>query len=1015
MPRRIEVGVRPGFDDAAGGKLVRRIRDHLGIDVADARVIDVYTVDAAVGDDDLRALAASALADPVIQEFAVGDPLPGQWDRAIEVALRPGVTDNVGRTATEALALQIGRAPSQGEAVYHSRQYRFLGIRPADLPAGVADHAAVIAGLLHNPLIETCRIAGHGHEHEPGNAGPAFPPVVPRVALQHRPEVRAHDLDRSDADLARMSQDNVWALSVAEMRTVRDHFARPDVREARRREGLGPEPTDVEMECIAQTWSEHCKHKIFDARIRYRGPDGSECVVDSPFKTFIRGTTEQVRRAKGEADPCISVFDDNAGVVRFLPDWHLVFKVETHNSPSALDPYGGALTGIVGVNRDPFGTGMGARLFCNTDVFCFAPPDFRGDLPPRLLHPLRVLDGVREGVEHGGNKSGIPTVNGSVVFHERFLGKPLVYCGTGGIMPVEAAGREAHRKYHRPGDSIVMVGGRIGKDGIHGATFSSEELHEGSPATAVQIGDPITQKRMTDFLLIARDRGLYSAITDNGAGGLSSSVGEMARRTGGAEIDLADAPLKYPGLDPWEILLSEAQERMTVAAPPSDLPAFLDLAGRMGVPATPLGRFTDDGFFRVRYAGKTVGLLDMEFLHEGVPRMDLEAVWGAGAPAGGTGTGTGTGAGAGMDLGDALERVLARYNVCSKHYFVRQYDHEVQGGSVVKPLVGARGTGPSDAAVVRPVLASWRGVAVGHGVAPKYADLDARSMAGSAVDEGIRNVVAVGADPGTIVGLDNFCWPDPIPSARNPDGGHKLAQLVRACEALREVCLAFGVPLISGKDSMKNDYHHGDVRISVPPTLLFTAIGQLDDARKAVTMDFKRSGDAVYVAGRTTAEMGGSEYFGLLGIAGGVPPDVRPEEGARIARALHRAIREAIVTACHDCSDGGLAIALAECAFAGDAGVEADLRPLAADGADRDDVLLFSESNHRFVASIRQGSEAAFERIMAGLPCRLVGRVTSDRRVRIVGLEGAAVVDRDTRELEAAWRRPLDLAGEDAR
>ena len=380
----------------------------------------------------------------------------------------------------------------------------------------------------------------------------------------------------------------------------------------------------------------------------------------------------------GDKDYCLSVFKDNAGVISFDDEWNLVFKVETHNSPSALDPYGGALTGIVGVNRDPFGTGMGSRLIFNTDVFCFAPPDFQGRIPPRLLHPRRVFEGVREGVEHGGNKSGIPTVNGAVVFDDRYLGKPLVYCGTAGIMPSKINGRPSHIKQARSGDRIVMTGGRIGKDGIHGATFSSEELHEGSPVSAVQIGDPITQKRMTDFLLIARDRGLYTSITDNGAGGLSSSVGEMARESGGARLALNRAPLKYPGLQPWEILLSEAQERMTVAVPPEKLKEFLELAATLDVQATDLGEFTDDGLFSVMWEDRTIALLPLDFLHQGLPRMTLTAKWDQPTypePSFESAT----------DLTHDLLRLMSRWNICSKERLIRQYDHEVQAGTVIKP------------------------------------------------------------------------------------------------------------------------------------------------------------------------------------------------------------------------------------------------------------------------------------------------------------------------------------------
>ena len=486
------------------------------------------------------------------------------------------------------------------------------------------------------------------------------------------------DLDCPDEALIRISQERVLALSLEEMRILRDYLKNGAVLARRKEVGLGARMTDAELECLAQTWSEHCKHKIFNARIVYDDGEGRLSEIDSLFSTCIKRSTREIRERMGADDWCLSVFSDNAGIIRFNDDWNLVFKVETHNSPSALDPYGGALTGIVGVNRDPFGCGKGAKLIFNTDVFCFAPPDYDKPLPKRILHPRRIYEGVREGVEHGGNKSGIPTVNGCLVFDERYLGKPLVYCGTGGIMPARLNGEPTHTKEIRPGDLVVMTGGRIGKDGIHGATFSSEELHEGSPVTAVQIGDPITQKKMTDFLLVARDRGLYRAITDNGAGGLSSSVGETARLSGGCEIDLKKAPLKYPGLNPWEILISESQERMTLAVAPETIGEFLDLARKMDVEATVLGLYTDTGWFHIRYGEETVVYLDMDFLHDGLPQMSLRAAWTPPSHAEPDFPEP-------VDMGEALKAMLGRLNICSKESVVRQYDHEVQGGASSSP------------------------------------------------------------------------------------------------------------------------------------------------------------------------------------------------------------------------------------------------------------------------------------------------------------------------------------------
>jgi phosphoribosylformylglycinamidine synthase len=643
---------------------------------------------------------------------------------------------------------------------------------------------------------------------------------------------------------------------------------------------------------------------------------------------------------------------------------------------------------------------MGSRLIFNVDTFCFADPFYEGDLPPRLLHPRRIYEGVGRGVEHGGNKCGIPTVNGAVVFDDRFLGKPLVYCGTAGILPRSLRGEPSHVKRARPGDLVVMAGGRIGKDGIHGATFSSEELHEGSPATAVQLGDPITQKRLYDFLLMARDDGLYRSITDNGAGGLSSSVGEMAEQAGGATLHLERAPLKYAGLNPWEILVSESQERMTVAVPPPQIDEFQRLAKEMRVESTVLGEFTEDPVFHVQYAGKTVGYLPMEFLHEGLPVMELTARWEKPVheepdfccP---------------PDLTDELMAVLGRLNVCSKESIVRRYDHEVQGGSVVKPFVGVANDGPSDAAVVRPLLDSFEGVVTANGICPRYSDIDTYWMAAAAVDEAVRNAVAVGADLDHLAGLDNFCWCDPVQSEKTPDGEYKLAQLVRANEALHDFTIAYGVPLISGKDSMKNDYHVGGTKISIPPTLLFSVIGRVADVRRCVTMDAKLPGDLVYVLGVTRPELGGSEYWAAKGFVGNSLPRVPVEESLLTYRALEHAIREGLVASCHDCSDGGLAVSLAETAFAGGLGLAADLAAAPNEGATRDDELLFSESQSRFVVTVHPAHAEAFEALVADRPAARVGEVTSEPQLVLKGLAGGVVARAHIRVLKKAWQSPL--------
>jgi phosphoribosylformylglycinamidine synthase II len=787
------------------------------------------------------------------------------------------------------------------------------------------------------------------------------------------------------------------------MKVIQAHYRNPAVIAERSKVGLAAKPTDAELEAIAQTWSEHCKHKIFSGTIEYIDENGNREEIRSLFKTFIQGTTKTVREQLGERDFCLSVFKDNAGVIRWNDDWSLVFKVETHNSPSALDPYGGALTGIVGVNRDPFGTGKGSKLIFNTDVFCFASPFYDKPLPSRLLHPRRIYEGVVEGVEHGGNKSGIPTVNGSIVFDDRFAGKPLVFCGTAGLMPATINGAPAHEKFIRPGDLIVMTGGRIGKDGIHGATFSSEELHEGSPVTAVQIGDPITQKRMTDFLIRARDKGLYNFITDNGAGGLSSSIGEMSGECGGCRMDLSKAPLKYPGLDPWEILISEAQERMSLAVPPEHIDEFIAMARRFGVEATILGEFTDSGYFHIMYGDRTIAYLPMDFLHGGLPPMQMRGVWEVKRheePA----------LEVKQDYAADLKQLLGSLNICSKESVVRRYDHEVQGGSVVKPFTGVANDGPSDAAVIRPVLDSFEGVVVSHGICPRYSDIDAYHMTANAIDEALRNYVAVGGSLDLVAGLDNFCWCDPVQSDKTPDGEYKMAQLVRSNKALYDYCVAFGIPLISGKDSMKNDFWDGNVKISIPPTLLFSVIGKIDDIRTAVTMDAKRPGDIVYLLGKTGYELGGSEYMALKGLVGNSVPQVNTAKALPRYRALHRAISQGLVASCHDLSDGGLAVALAETAFAGGFGIVAELSRVLWSGDEAlkgDAALLFSESASRHLVTVRPENREAFESVMAANCFSSIGVVTEEGRVTVTGLSGTRVIDAGIDELKQAWQSPL--------
>jgi len=949
--QRIAVSFKEPFPDPLAGRLQRAASGFFHLDVSGVLVKKVYTILSEVTPEEAKRIAEGPLADAVTEKAELNPPPEPGFDWAVEVGLKAGVTDNCGRTAQLAIEDFIGKKLAPHQAVRFSTQYLFKGSLSEEQVKKLAFE------LLANPVIETVRLCrGRG--------------------------VESISLDLSDAELLELSRSRCLALSLEELQTIKRHYQKSEVQKEREEFGLPSCPTDLELEALAQTWSEHCKHKIFNAKIRYEGE-----VIDSLFKSCIRKATEELRE---KCPWLVSVFTDNAGIIRFTDRFNLAFKVETHNSPSALDPYGGALTGILGVNRDILGAGRGARLLANTDIFCFAPPDHSEPLPKGLLHPKRVFEGVRLGVEHGGNKSGVPTVNGAILFDKRYLGKPLVYCGTVGIMPAKVGGVATHLKEILPGDRIVVAGGRTGKDGIHGATFSSLELDEASPTSAVQIGDPFTQKKLQDFLLEARDAELYRTLTDNGAGGFSSSVGEMAELSGGCELHLDRAPLKSEELRPWEILVSESQERMTLAVPEEKLEALFALAERHEVELAAIGEFTESGKFHLLFKGETVALLDLKFLHGGVPQMELEARFEPKRqkefklPP--------------LDCKEALQKVLASYNVCSKEAVVRQYDHEVQGGSALKPMTGKENDGPSDAALVRPIECMEEGVAVvvACGICPKFSDWDCYWMAASAIDEALRNVVAVGGDPASVAILDNFCWPDPVGDPQ------KTAQLVRANRALYDFATAFETPIISGKDSMKNDFRSGEVKISVPPTLLISAIGKMEDVEKAVSMDVKAAGDLVYAVGLTRKELGGSELALAYGIEGGAAPIVAAAEAKAGFSALHSAIVEELVASCHDCSDGGLAAALAESAFAGGLGMELELEKLPCEGELSVIEKLFSESNSRFVVTVAPEQKGRFEKVMEKSVYGCIGRVVEEGRFVVKG-----VLEAELAELKEAWQGGL--------
>lgn len=954
---RFEVFNRPGFADVHGNKVLDQIREAGVRGVEAVQSAKVYLIEADFDKDFARRLGAELLADPVCEEFYLGrSKAPAGLAKAtlIEVHLKSGVTDPVAESVMSAIADMGGKA----EVVRTARKVVLLG----DVSAKAID--VIAKRVLANDCIEVCLI---GDQAEPPS--PHLAPYA--LNLVHWP-IR----DLSDEQLVALSKQKDLFLSLVEMQTIQRYFR-----------DQGREPTDVELESVAQTWSEHCVHKTLKSSVDMT-LDGQPVHFDNLLKETVFKATHDLAKPW-----CISVFSDNAGVVEFDEDSAVCFKVETHNHPSALDPYGGAATGIGGVIRDPMGTGLGARPVANTDVFCFGPPDKRPDqIPKGILHPKRIMKGVVAGVRDYGNRMGIPTINGAIYFDDRYLGNPLVYCGNIGIMDRSKCVKQPQKDH-----LIVVVGGRTGRDGIHGATFSSGQMtheHETIFSHAVQIGNAITEKKMLDVLVQANEAGLYEAITDCGAGGLSSAVGEMGADLG-AEVDLDKVPLKYAGLSYTEIWISEAQERMVIAVRPDRWDRLKKLFDGENVEATAIGRFTGDKKLHLRYQGRQVGEMDMDFLHDGVPRYSRKGVWNRpqlsepSLPEKQT-------------YQDDLLAVLSCYNVASKEWVIRQYDHEVQAGSVVKPLTGAAHDGPSDAAVFRPKVHSNRAVAVSCGMNPLYGDIDPYWMALAGIDEAIRNLICVGARFDRIALLDNFCWGN----CAKPE---VFGSLVRAAQACYDGAMAFGAPFISGKDSLNNEFACEDGRtLGIPPSLLISAISLVDDAARCITMDLKAPGNLLFVVGLTRNELGGSHYYRTQGHVGAHVPKVDLNKGPRIAARVAQAIRDGLVQSCHDCSEGGLAVALAEMAFAGGYGIEADLRGLPkAEDAVRIDVQLFSESTSRYVVEVEPQHFDAFARRMLNLPFGQIGRVTGEPRLAVRAGGNKVVLDADLAALKQAWQRPL--------
>ena len=959
----------------------------------------LYLLSGSLDASHVERLTNQLLLDPVIQQARILDTGSGQQERdgvdsgyIVDVFFHPGVTDTLAESVLTG-AQMLGIEGLQ--QVETGRRYIL------DQRLSEQEVETITQALLFNPVIQ--RYTLYHSQDVDNNAAHAFRAIEGDQSNVHVVST-VPLLEMDDQQLMEVSKAGLLSLNLDEMRTIQRHYR-----------GLGRAPTDVELETLAQTWSEHCSHKTFKATVQYREVDANgqtllEETIPSLIKRYIMNATEQVRPAW-----LVSAFVDNAGIIRFTETQDIAFKVETHNHPSAIEPFGGANTGVGGVIRDVMG--VSAQPIACTDVLCFGPPDTPADeLPAGVLSPRRIASGVVSGVRDYGNKMGIPTVNGAVLYHPGFIYNPLVFCGCLGILP-----HKSHVNAVEPGDLVVVLGGRTGRDGVHGATFSSGEMSSeinAQAGSAVQIGAPITEKKVADVIVQARDRQLYHAITDCGAGGFSSAVGEMGEKTG-VRVELAKAPLKYQGLAPWEIWLSEAQERMVLAVPPEKLDDLLEICAIEEVEASIIGTFTGDHRLTVMYQGEVVADMAMEFLHDGRPERLMEGVWTWQEQPNAPRQEDEQFASALISsLAPTLLALLRHPSIASKEEIVRRYDHEVQGATVGKPLVGRAGNGPGDAAVLKPILdeASEAGIVLSNGVNPLYGTIDPYHMAINAVDEALRNLTAVGGDVTRVAILDNFCW-------GNPTDPEQMGGLVRAVKGCYDAAVGFGTPFISGKDSLNNEYRAGGRRIPVIPTLLISAVGVIENAAQTVDMSLKTPGNLLYLIGATRDEMGGSHYAEVIERGSfdrlfprTTVPQVDIPYALKLMKALGEAIRSGLVRSCHDLSEGGLALAAAEMALASKQGATIDIAKIALrkrvedmpslPRATKTIIKLFSESPTRFIVEIAPEQFGAFEKHLRAngiTDLTFLGNVTNGTRFVIKDGE-MDLVDLDVDELQDAWK-----------
>ena len=939
---------------------------NLGLEKAE--IYEIYSVEKKFSKKEQKSIA-EILQNPVLENSAVFSSSKNFleifknkfFDFAVFVGFLPGVTDNLGATARETIEDALGKKFNfPQENIFSSRIFLFSGKIST---TGIKE----ISKNLGNNLIEKIEFFSKKDFLE------KFQIALPKVKIIHSPNSLEIDLEISDRELEKLGKFGIQekngnfrgplALPLNYLKTIRNYF-----RKKKRN------PTDIELETFAQTWSEHCKHTIFSSPL--------DEIENGIFHDLIRKTTEKIRAKKGRGDFCVSVFSDNSGAIEFDDNFLITDKVETHNSPSALDPFGGAITGIVGVNRDCLGFGLGAKPVANRFGFFFGNPNekkkiFRDkncQIP--TLSSRQILDGVVAGIRSGGNESGIPTVQGICYFDESYRGKPLVFCGTVGLIPKKIGQKKTWKKKALPGDKILMIGGRVGADGIHGATFSSEILDENSPATAVQIGDPITQKKFSDaFIYEIRDKLWHNSITDCGAGGLSSAIGEMAEESNGCKVFLEKVPTKYPNLSPWEIWISESQERMVVAVDPKKVTSFQKILNKHKVESTEIGEFTDSGKCQVFFDDKKVLDLDLEFLHHGIPKTKLTSKKPINKKI------SENKKLITKDLKSEILSILSHNNIAAKNFIFQQFDHEVQGNSVLKPICGT-GKISTNATVIAPVLGNLRGVILSSGFCPQFSEIDPVAMGENSVEMAVRNAVSVGADPDKLAILDNFCWCD----SKNP---YRLWQLKKTAIGMSRAAENFATPFISGKDSMFNDFSGFSekgkkIQISILPTLLISAIGVIENIENSISPDFKFSDDEIWILGETFDELAGSEYLVSKKINDGKIPQVDFIKSKENFSKFFSASKKNLISAAMAVDFGGIAVAISKMVIAGQLGAKIDLQKIPT-GKNKlsSEKIMFSQSASRIIFSINPKNSSAIKKIF-GNCAQKIGKISSEKKLKIL-------------------------------